>query len=113
MLVNTMAVAAIAAVAAAAPPPHSQPRLALQFEAHIHAAQGFGHDGDGCVLAERQMREAPVVSKVWFDAPGKRLAQTNGELKPVDPTPNLTFIGLFDDHPPTEIEIDDEADRVA
>ena len=85
---------------------HTQPPLALQFEAKIHAAQGFGHDGDGCVLAERQLAQAPVVSQVWFDAPGKRLAQENTELRPIDPRPNLTVIGRFDDRPPTEIDVD-------
>ena len=29
----------------------------------MHAAQGFGHDGDGCVVAERQLAEAPAARR--------------------------------------------------
>ena len=51
------------------------------------------------------LKSSPVISEVWFDAPGLRLAQTNPGLRAVDPYPNLTVIGRFDETPPTEIDI--------
>lgn len=83
---------------------HSQPALTLQFTTELHVAQGFGHDGDGCVIAEANLRDKPIKSDIWFDTPGQRLAQTNLRLMPVDPNPNLTIIGRFADKPPTEID---------
>ena len=97
---------AVLLLAAARSAAHPQPQLTLQFSTSIHAAQGYGHDGDGCIIAEQQLKEAPVVSKVWFDKPGSRLAQTNPGWQRPDPRPNLTFIGLYDEKPPTEIDIE-------
>jgi len=90
---------------------HSQPDLTLQFYAEIHASNGYGHDGDGCVPAEQQLVETPTISKVWFDQPGQRLAQTNPDLwaPGYDPQPNLTVVGLFADDPPTELDLDPTA----
>ena len=84
---------------------HAQPPLVLEFFSEMHIGQGYGHDGDGCVLAAFALQSSPVVSEVWFDAPGSRLAQTNTQLEHVDPYPNLTVIGRFDEAPPTEIDI--------
>lgn len=91
---------------------HPQPPLALQFETVMHAGQGYGHNGDGCLLAQQELKANPVISHIWFDKPGSRLAQTNVQLRHPDPQPNLTFIGLFDEKPPTEIDIDDDAGKI-
>mmetsp|Transcript_23419 Transcript_23419/g.61308 ORF Transcript_23419/g.61308 Transcript_23419/m.61308 type:complete len:295 (+) Transcript_23419:35-919(+) len=99
-------VAAVVAAAVGAAVPRRQPALALRFVAEMHIGEGYGHDGDGCELAEAQLADSPVISKVWFDAPGHRLAQTNPGLQHPDPNPDLTVIGLYDKTPPTEIDID-------
>lgn len=84
------------------------PPLTLQFTTTLRAGQGYGHDGDGCVIAEAALRSAPVVQRLWFDAPNKRLAQTNPALRrPPVADGNLTVIGLFAIHPPTELDIRD------
>lgn len=83
----------------------SRPQLALQFSSKMRLAQGYGHNGDGCVIAEAALRSEPVVSRVWFDAPGERLAMTNPGYARVDPRPNLTVIGRFDEQPPLELDI--------
>ena len=82
-----------------------RPGISLEFEAEMHISNGFGHSGDGCIAAELALRQAPVVSQVWFDAPGQRLAQKNVGLAHVDPRPNTTFIGRYDLSPPTEIVV--------
>ena len=89
-----------------------QPTPTLQFQTTMHVAQGFGHDGDGCLIAAARLRSEPTVSRVWFDAPGKRLAQTNLELVRPDTQPNLTFVGLFASNPPTEIDINNARGQV-
>ena len=86
---------------------HAQPPLTLQFSTTLRVAQGYGHDGDGCVLAEAKLLSAPVVQRVWFDQPGRRLAQTNPGLRPSPhPDSNLTVVGLFARSPPTELDLD-------
>ena len=87
-------------VTAAAPP-----ALTLEFISDMHVAQGYGHDGDGCIIAEKNMATDPVRSTVWFDAPGTRLAQTNPGLAAVDPRPNTTFVGVYAAPWGTELDI--------
>ena len=89
-----------------APPSHTQPTLTLQFATEIHAGQGYGHDGDGCLLAQAAMADAPVVQRVWFDKPGRRLALTNPGMARPNPDPNLTVVLRFDEAPPTELDLD-------
>ena len=72
----------------------------------MRVAQGWGHDGDGCLAAEAALAKSPVISRIWFDKPGQRLAQTNPGLRLPDPTPNLTVIGLYAATPPTELDLD-------
>ena len=43
---------------------HAQPELTLQFYSEIHAAEGLGHDGDGCVAAEELLQSGPTISEV-------------------------------------------------
>ena len=86
----------------AAPPP-----LTLRFFSEMHIGEGYGHDGDGCVRANAAAAEEPVVTRVWFDATRRRLAQTNPGLARTDPSPNRTVIGLWDADPPTELDLDD------
>ena len=100
---KVLLVALLAALAGTASA-QKRPSLQLQFESTMRAANGFGHDGDGCVLARDALANAPVLSKVWFDAAGQRLAQTNPGWRRVDPYPNLTVMGLYKDHPPTEFD---------
>lgn len=88
------------------PRSHPQPPLTLQFSTTMRVAQGFGHDGDGCPIAEAALAKSPVISRVWFDKPGQRLAQTNPGLRLPDPMPNLTVIGLYAATPPTELDLD-------
>jgi hypothetical protein len=86
----------------------ARPDLTLQFVAEMHDAQGYGHSGDGCLLAEAALKDASshAVSTVWFDAPGKRLAQTNPGLGRPDPEPGRTVVGLYDEDPPTELDLE-------
>ena len=94
------------AIFAPAAPAHPQPPLTLQFSTTMRVAQGWGHDGDGCLAAEAALAKSPVISRIWFDKPGQRLAQTNPGLRLPDPTPNLTVIGLYATTPPTELDLD-------
>jgi hypothetical protein len=85
-----------------------RPDLRLTFATEWHAAGGYGHDGDGCTLAEAALESKPTVSSVWFDAKGRRLAQTNPGLHQVDPDPGLTVIGRWGRKPPTELDLEQE-----
>ena len=86
-----------------------RPDLTLQFSTVMQVAHGYGHDGDGCVPAEAALKSSPASSKVWFDAPNRRLAQTNPRLAIVDPDPGATFVGLYDVTPATEIEFEEKS----
>ena len=94
---------AVARAAGAAGPP----AMTLTFAATMHIAGGYGHDGDGCVAAETALEATPTISRIWFDAANERLAQTNPDLERPDPRPNTTFVGLFEDTPPTAIAVTD------
>lgn len=96
-------VSALLSAAGASEP--TRPDVTLQFSANMRVGQGFGHDGDGCIAANAMVDDSPVISKVWFDAKEKRLAQTNVGYAKVDPTPNTTHIGLYKETPPTEIDL--------
>ena len=67
----------------------------------MHIGQGYGHDGDGCTIAEQMLLESPVVSEVWFDKPNQRLAQKNPNLYRAGWTPRLH---PFDGASPTRVE---------
>jgi len=83
-----------------------RPSLTLQFTSKMRLAMGYGHNGDGCPIANATIHNASAtISLVWFDAPGKRLAQTNPGYFRVDPNPKLVVIGHYEDHPPTELDI--------
>jgi hypothetical protein len=58
----------------------SRPVPTLKFRTTIRAANGFGHDGDGCLLAEAALQSAPIVSQLAFDAEKGRLRQSNPKL---------------------------------
>lgn len=83
----------------------ARPKLTLSFSTTMRAGQGYGHDGDGCILAHAEVdswnKEPQAVSRIWFDAPGKRLAQSNPRLERT-PTANVTAIGRWDLPTPTE-----------
>ena len=68
-------------------------------------------NGDACPLAEKNLLESPTPTRVWFDQPGQRLAQTNPNLFKQDPTPNTTYILLYDVDPKTELDVDTGAER--
>ena len=99
---NTIAVVAVIATSEAI---DDHPPVSLQFSCEMHVAEGFGHDGDGCILARASVVSSPIVSKVWFDAVGQRIAQTNPNFESVDPTPNDTFVGLYKRVPPIELKV--------
>ena len=81
--------------------PRTRPTLELQFTATERVSEsdsgGAGGAGDGCVMARKLPN--PVVSRVWFDAENKRIAQINAELAR-DPLKPLTTVDLFDRDPP-------------
>lgn len=41
----------------------ARPELNLEFATTMHIAEGYGHDGDGCILAEKALETNPVVSQ--------------------------------------------------
>jgi hypothetical protein len=96
------AIVAFSAVSAVRPP------LTTTFSATQQIGQGFGHDGDGCILAESAVQSDPVQSKVWFDAKNTRIAQTNGALVRVDPDPSRVLIGRYDQSPPMEYQLENK-----
>eukprot|EP00466_Bigelowiella_natans_P005536 jgi/Bigna1/80828/fgenesh1_pg.74_\ len=88
----------------------ARPDATLQFSTYMRVGEGYGHDGDGCIAAYEMLETAPVISKVWFDAKNKRLAQSNTGLAKVDPTPNTTHLALFEEDPPTEVDLTEARD---
>ena len=104
-MTGTMRSAVVLAFSTAVVAQYGQPNMTLQFYSEMHVGQGLGHDGDGCRLAEQMLLETPVVSKIWFDKPGQRLAQTNPDLYFTDPNPNASYVGLYAEDPPTEIDV--------
>jgi hypothetical protein len=87
-----------------------RPNLTLQFFSEMHAAKGYGHNGDGCLLAEAalQNKSQRVIQNIWFDYPNQRLAQSNPGLKP-GPDPGITVIGLYAVNPPTELDLEQKS----
>jgi len=82
-----------------------RPKLTLTFSTSMRVSQGYGHDGDGCDVAEANMQyNRTAVSQVWFDDSGQRLAQSNPSLARGAHS-NLTCIGLYKMHPPTEVDL--------
>jgi len=80
---------------------HYQPELELQFSATMRISESsseHGMVGDGCVTARPLPN--PVKSRIWFDAPNTRLAQTNANLQH-DPGKLLKQIYRFDVEPAT------------
>jgi len=86
------------------------PGINLQFYAEIHASMGYGHDGDGCVTAEADIQSNPAIQHTYFDYLANSLAQTNPAFQNPDPRPNFTFVGLFGENPPTEMDVQQEQD---
>ena len=86
--------------------PRVRPPLELQFSATMRISESssvHGKVGDGCITA-RPLPD-PVTSRVFFDAPNTRLAQTNAELKR-DPPRAITQVDRFDLKPPTTFMIE-------
>ena len=77
-----------------------RPQLSLSFRSTMRLGQGFGHSGDGCIMAREFVTDHPVLSPVFFDANAGRIKQTNVNLER-QPTQTLTNIGRFDVPVPT------------
>ena len=85
----------------------TRPNILTQFTTQLRAASGYGHSGDGCILANAQLQKNPTIKHLSFDAPAQKIAQTNPNWYKIDPNPKLTIIGDFSSLPtPTETDID-------
>eukprot|EP00322_Chrysochromulina_rotalis_P012083 CAMPEP_0115842592 /NCGR_PEP_ID=MMETSP0287-20121206/7880_1 /TAXON_ID=412157 /ORGANISM="Chrysochromulina rotalis, Strain UIO044" /LENGTH=256 /DNA_ID=CAMNT_0003296267 /DNA_START=32 /DNA_END=802 /DNA_ORIENTATION=+ len=69
------------------------------------ASEVNGTVGDGCITARPLPTEGLVSSRVWFDAPATRLAQTNADLEPT-PLKDVKQVYRFDVKPPTTLLIE-------
>lgn len=86
--------------------PRIRPALELQFSATMRISESssaHGTVGDGCITARPLPN--PVISRVWFDAPNTRLAQTNAGLERA-PIKDVKQVDRFDMAVPTTFLIE-------
>ena len=87
--------------------PRTQPAMQLQFSATMRVSQTDqgpgGGPGDGCILA-RKLTD-PIYSRLAFDAPAQRVAQSNINLER-HPTKDLTVVQLYNLTTPMTLELE-------
>ena len=81
--------------------PPVRPKPTLRFSAKMRIGEAYGHDGDGCVAAEKLVSASPVISEIAFDSVKGRLRQSNMRLEKA-PKSNVTSIGRWDLQPPKQ-----------
>ena len=64
--------------------------MTLQFSTVLRVGSGYGHDGDGCIAASRDLNE--IVSRVSFDFAKKKVRQTNRAWRSMSNQILLSFL---------------------